>query len=41
MPLINIIRGEAIPTAPFTVRARVLRLPIWLLVVWQAIKAVG
>ncbi|MFI7543046.1 FtsK/SpoIIIE domain-containing protein [Actinoplanes sp. NPDC049599] len=39
MPLINVIRGESIPTAPFTVRTPVLRLPIWLLVVWQAIKA--
>ncbi len=39
MPLINVIRGEAIPTAPFTVRTPVLRLPVWLLVIWQAIKA--
>jgi hypothetical protein len=39
VPLINIIRGEAIPTAPFTVRTPVLRLPVWLLVLWQAIKA--
>jgi len=41
MPLINVIRGESIPTAPFTVRTPVLRLPIWLLVIWQAIKAVA
>jgi hypothetical protein len=41
MPLINVIRGEAIPTAPFTVRTPVLRLPIWLLVVWQAVKALS
>ena len=40
MPLINVIRGEAIPTAPFTVRTPVLRLPVWLLVIWQAVKAV-
>ncbi|MFI5935951.1 FtsK/SpoIIIE domain-containing protein [Actinoplanes sp. NPDC051494] len=39
MPLINVIRGEAIPTAPFTVRTPVMRLPIWLLVLWQAAKA--
>lgn len=39
MPLINVIRGEAIPTAPFTVRTPTLRLPIWLLVAWQAVKA--
>jgi len=41
MPLINVIRGESIPTAPFTVRTPVLRLPVWLLVIWQAIKAVA
>ncbi|MGW4946349.1 FtsK/SpoIIIE domain-containing protein [Actinoplanes sp. NPDC004185] len=41
MPLINVIQGEAIPTAPFTVRTPVLRLPIWLLVMWQAVKAVA
>ena len=41
MPLINVIRGESIPTAPFTVRTPVLRLPVWLLVIWQAIKAMA
>ncbi|WP_306215012.1 FtsK/SpoIIIE domain-containing protein [Actinoplanes sp. RD1] len=41
MPLINVIRGEAIPTAPFTVRTPVLRLPVWLIMLWQVVKGLA
>ncbi|WP_436522562.1 FtsK/SpoIIIE domain-containing protein [Actinoplanes sp. HUAS TT8] len=39
MPLINIIRGETIPVAPLNVRTPFVKLPIWLVVVWEIFKA--
>lgn len=41
MPLINIIRGETIPVAPLNVRTPVVKLPIWLVVLWEIIKALA
>jgi hypothetical protein len=39
MPFVNVIRGEAIPTAPFNVRTPVVRIPVWMIVAWQVVKA--
>jgi hypothetical protein len=41
MPLVNVIRGEQIPTAAFNVRTPVLRIPLWMVITWQAIKALA
>ncbi|MEU4693177.1 FtsK/SpoIIIE domain-containing protein [Actinoplanes sp. NPDC023714] len=41
MPLVNIIRGETIPVAPLNVRTPVFKLPIWLVVLWEIVKAVA
>ena len=41
MPLINVIRGETIPTAPFNVRTPVMRIPLWMALLWEVIKAVA
>ncbi|GAA2562101.1 FtsK/SpoIIIE domain-containing protein [Winogradskya consettensis] len=41
MPFINVIRGEAIPTAPFNVRTPVVRLPVWLVMFWSAVKGLA
>ncbi|GIF16754.1 FtsK/SpoIIIE domain-containing protein [Actinoplanes teichomyceticus] len=41
MPLINIIRGETIPVAPLNVRTPFVKLPIWLVVVWETIKGLA
>ncbi|GIF09519.1 hypothetical protein [Actinoplanes siamensis] len=39
MPLINVIRGETVPVAPLNVRTPFVKLPIWLVVVWEIVKA--
>jgi hypothetical protein len=41
MPLVNIIRGETIPVAPLNVRTPIVKLPIWLVVVWEIVKTVA
>ncbi|WP_430791715.1 FtsK/SpoIIIE domain-containing protein [Actinoplanes sp. G11-F43] len=41
MPLINVIRGETIPVAPLNVRTPVVKFPIWMVVVWEAVKALA
>jgi S-DNA-T family DNA segregation ATPase FtsK/SpoIIIE len=41
MPFVNVIKGEQIPTAPFTVRTPILRIPWWMIITWQAIKALA
>ena len=38
MPLVNVIRGERIDTAPLNVRTPILRLPIWLVMAWWLLK---
>jgi hypothetical protein len=38
MPLVNVIRGERIDTAPLNVRTPILRLPIWLVLGWWLVK---
>jgi S-DNA-T family DNA segregation ATPase FtsK/SpoIIIE len=38
MPLVNVIQGERIDTAPLNVRTPILRLPIWLVMTWWFIK---
>jgi hypothetical protein len=38
MPLVNVIRGERIDTAPFNVRTPILRLPIWLVLGWWLLR---
>ncbi len=37
MPFVNVIKGEQIPTAPFTVRTPILRIPWWIIITWQAV----
>jgi hypothetical protein len=38
MPLVNVIRGERIDTAPLNVRTPIVRLPIWLVLGWWLVK---
>jgi len=40
MPLINVIRGEQIPNAPLNLRTPVIRIPLWMVITWQVIKAI-
>ena len=39
MAFVNVIRGEQIPTAAFNVRTPILRIPMWMVITWQTIKA--
>ena len=41
MPLVNVIHGEQIPTSAFNVRTPTLRIPLWMLITWQVIKALA
>ena len=41
MPLVNVIRGEQIPTAAFNVRTPIMRIPMWMVITWQTIKALA
>ena len=41
MPFVNVIKGEQLPTAPFTVRTPILRIPWWMIITWQAIKVLA
>ena len=41
MPLVNVIRGEQVAEAPLTVRAPVVRIPLWAAVSWWLLKGVG
>jgi DNA translocase FtsK/SpoIIIE-like protein len=41
MPFINVIRGETLPDAPLNVRTPIVRIPIWLALLWQAIKGLA
>ena len=41
MPLVNVIRGERIDTAPLNVRTPVVRLPIWLVLGWWLVKGIA
>ncbi len=38
MPLINVIQGERVDTAPLNVRTPVVKLPVWLVLGWWLIK---
>ncbi|GII25345.1 FtsK/SpoIIIE domain-containing protein [Planosporangium mesophilum] len=41
MPLVNVIRGERIDTAPLNVRTPIVRLPIWLVLSWWFLKGLA
>jgi hypothetical protein len=41
MPLVNVIRGERIDTAPLNVRTPIVQLPIWLVLGWWLVKGAG
>lgn len=41
MPLINVIKGEQVPTAAFNVRTPILKIPMWMVILWQVIKTVA
>ncbi len=40
MPFVNVIRGEQIPASAFNVRTPILRIPMWMVITWQLIKAI-
>ncbi len=39
MPLINVIRGQEVPSAPLNVRTPILHIPVWLALIWWTLKA--
>jgi hypothetical protein len=41
MPLINVIKGEQIPASAFNVRTPLLRIPLWMVIAWQVVKALA
>ncbi len=41
MPFVNVIQGEQVPSSVFNVRTPVLRIPLWMVITWQVIKAVA
>ncbi|WP_412747519.1 FtsK/SpoIIIE domain-containing protein [Krasilnikovia sp. M28-CT-15] len=41
MPLVNVIRGEQVPTSSLNVRTPVLRVPLWAVIAWQLVKALA
>jgi len=41
MPFINVIKGEQLPTSIVNVRTPILRLPWWMIITWQTIKALA
>jgi S-DNA-T family DNA segregation ATPase FtsK/SpoIIIE len=41
MPLVNVIRGERIDSAPINVRTPVVRLPMWLVLGWWFLKGLA
>jgi hypothetical protein len=41
MPLVNVIRGEQIPASAFNVRTPILRIPLWMVITWQLVKALA
>ncbi|MFU8855263.1 cell division protein FtsK, partial [Micromonospora sp. SL1-18] len=38
MPLVNVIRGERIDSAPINVRTPFIRIPMWLALTWWTVK---
>src|SRR5579885_2954980 len=38
MPLINHVRGNAVPDAMLNVRTPIVRLPLWMVVFWWTLK---
>jgi S-DNA-T family DNA segregation ATPase FtsK/SpoIIIE len=41
MPLVNVIRGQELPDAAFNVRTPIVRIPLWLAVLWWAVKGLA
>lgn len=41
MPFVNVIKGEQIPASAFNVRTPILRIPMWMVIVWQVVKALA
>src|SRR3954454_23198117 len=41
MAFINVIKGEQIPTSAFNVRTPIIRIPLWMVICWQTIKALA
>jgi hypothetical protein len=39
MALVNVIKGEQIPSAAFNVRTPIIRIPLWMVICWQTVKA--
>ncbi|HET8658163.1 MAG TPA: cell division protein FtsK [Micromonosporaceae bacterium] len=38
MPLVNHVRGDQVPAAMLNVRTPILRLPLWMVVIWWCVK---
>jgi hypothetical protein len=38
MPFVNVIRGQELPDAAFNVRTPILRVPLWMAVVWWLVR---
>jgi S-DNA-T family DNA segregation ATPase FtsK/SpoIIIE len=41
MPLVNVIRGDRIDSAPINVRTPFIRIPLWLALTWWTVKALA
>ncbi|RAO09563.1 hypothetical protein MED15_05852 [Micromonospora noduli] len=41
MPLVNVIRGDRIDSAPINVRTPFIRIPMWVALTWWTLKALG
>src|SRR5262249_60708481 len=41
MPLINHVRGEQVPDAMLNVRTPILRVPLWMVVLWWTVRGVA
>jgi hypothetical protein len=38
---INVIKGEQIPSSAFNVRTPIIRIPLWMVICWQVVKALA
>src|SRR5689334_18827638 len=41
MPLINHVRGEQVPDAMLNVRTPIVRIPLWMVVVWWSLRGLA
>src|SRR2546429_5862778 len=41
MPLINHVRGDQVPDAMLNVRTPIIRIPLWMVVIWWTVKGLA